>query len=38
LINTGKATGREILDLADAIGESIKRRFDIQLQTEPQIL
>lgn len=38
LINTGQATGREILDMANAIGESVTRRFGIELQTEPRII
>ena len=38
LINKGRATGREILDLAQAIGKSVKARFDIELQTEPRII
>jgi UDP-N-acetylmuramate dehydrogenase len=38
LVNRGHATGREILELADAIRESVKDRFDIELQAEPRII
>ena len=38
LINKGEATGQEILKLADAIRESVKDRFGIELQTEPLIV
>jgi UDP-N-acetylmuramate dehydrogenase len=38
LVNRGQATGREILELAEAIRESVKTRFDIELQAEPRII
>lgn len=38
LINKGNATGGEILELADAIRESVLQRFNIQLQPEPLII
>jgi len=38
LINKGDATGTEILALAKAIQDSVKKRFDIELQTEPIII
>jgi len=38
LINKGKATGEEILTLADAIRVSVKDRFGIELQPEPLII
>lgn len=38
LINKGEANGREILDLADAIRESVRDRFGIELQPEPLIV
>lgn len=38
LINTGGATGQELLELAQAINASVLDRFGIDLQTEPQII
>lgn len=38
LINKGHATGAEILTLADAIQDSVKERFGIELQSEPLII
>lgn len=38
LINKDNATGDEILALADAIRESVYKRFDIELQVEPRII
>lgn len=38
LVNKGKATGQDVLALADAIRESVQRRFGIELQTEPRIV
>ena len=38
LINKDNATGNEILALADAIRESVYKRFDIKLQVEPRIV
>jgi len=38
LINKGHATGAEILTLADAIQESVRDRFGIELQPEPLII
>ncbi len=37
LINTGGATGQEILELAHAINTSVQDRFGIELQAEPHI-
>lgn len=37
LINRNQATGAEILQLADAIGESVRERFGIVLEPEPLI-
>jgi len=38
LVNYGNASGRHILDLATAIGESVKHRFGVELQAEPRII
>ena len=38
LINKGHATGSEILTLADAIQDSVRDRFGIELQSEPLII
>jgi len=38
LVNHGNASGRQILDLANAIGESVKNRFGIDLKPEPKII
>jgi len=38
LVNYGGATGRDILDLAEAIQASVEKRFAIRLQPEPLIL
>ena len=38
LVNPGNASGKEILELADAIRESVLDRFDIELQPEPLIV
>ena len=38
LINKDNATGSEILELADAIRESVKDRFNIELLPEPLII
>ena len=37
LINRNQATGAEILQLADAIGESVRERFGVVLEPEPLI-
>lgn len=38
LVNYGNASGRHILDLANAISDSVKRRFGVELQPEPRII
>ena len=38
LINNGHATGSEILELANAIQESVRERFGIELEPEPLII
>ena len=38
LVNHGNASGRQLLDLANAIGESVKSRFGIDLKPEPRII
>ena len=38
LINTGNATGGEILNLAEAIQASVQERFGTELQPEPLII
>ena len=38
LINKGHASGAEILKLADAIQESVRERFGIELEPEPLII
>lgn len=38
LINKGHATGAEILALADAIRESVRERFGVELEPEPLIV
>ncbi len=38
LVNYGNASGRDILDLANAISDSVKRRFGVELQPEPRII
>ena len=38
LINFGNASGRHILELATAIGDSVKRTFGVELQPEPRII
>ena len=38
LVNYGNASGRHILDLANAIIDSVKRRFGVKLQPEPLII
>jgi UDP-N-acetylmuramate dehydrogenase len=38
LVNHGNASGRQLLDLANAIGESVKSRFGIDLKPEPGII
>jgi UDP-N-acetylmuramate dehydrogenase len=38
LVNHGNASGRQLLDLANAIGESVKSRFGIDLKPEPKII
>ncbi len=38
LVNHGNASGRQLLDLANAIGESVKSRFGIDLKPEPIII
>ena len=38
LVNHGNASGRQLLNLANAIGESVKSRFGIDLKPEPRII
>jgi UDP-N-acetylmuramate dehydrogenase len=38
LVNKDKATGNEILTLANAIQESVQNRFGVKLQPEPLII
>jgi UDP-N-acetylmuramate dehydrogenase len=38
LVNHGNASGRQLLDLANAIGESVRGRFGIDLKPEPIII
>ena len=38
LVNHGIASGRQLLNLANAIGESVKSRFGIDLKPEPRII
>jgi len=38
LVNYGSASGRHILELANAISESVMRRFGVELQPEPRII
>ena len=38
LVNYGRATGRQILDLARRITDDVARRFEVELDLEPQVL
>ena len=38
LVNYGRATGRQILDLARRITDDVGRKFEVELELEPQIL
>lgn len=38
LVNRGHATAREILDFAQRIADDVHRRFDVELELEPQVL
>ena len=38
LVNYGRATGRQILDLARRIADGVARKFEVELELEPQIL
>ena len=38
LVNYGRATGRQILDLAQRIADDVARKFDVELELEPQVL
>ena len=37
LVNYGSASGRHLLDLANAIAESVRDRFGVELVPEPRI-
>ena len=38
LVNYGGASGRQVLDLARRIADSVQRRFDVPLEIEPTVL
>ncbi len=38
IVNLGGATARQVLDLANRIADDIYRRFDIELEREPEVL
>jgi len=38
LVNHGNASGRQLLELADVIAESVKNRFCVELKPEPRII
>jgi UDP-N-acetylmuramate dehydrogenase len=38
LVNHGKATGRQLLDLALRIADSVRQRFGVELEPEPRII
>ncbi|MCE2406691.1 MAG: UDP-N-acetylmuramate dehydrogenase [Pseudomonadales bacterium] len=38
LVNRGNATAHDILDLATRIADDVHRRFNVKLETEPEIL
>jgi UDP-N-acetylmuramate dehydrogenase len=38
LVNHGNASGVQLLELANAIGESVKKRFGVELIPEPRII
>lgn len=38
LVNYGRATGLQILDLAQRIADDVARRFEVELDLEPQVL
>ena len=38
LVNYGRATGRQVLDLARRIAADVARRFEVELELEPQVL
>ena len=38
LVNYGRATGRQILDLARRIAADVARKFEVELDLEPQVL
>ena len=38
LVNHGNASGRQLLDLANAIVESVRSRFGVELKPEPRII
>jgi len=38
LVNHGNACGRQLLELADVIAESVRNRFGVELKPEPRII
>ncbi|GAA5081283.1 UDP-N-acetylmuramate dehydrogenase [Lysobacter panacisoli] len=38
LVNHGRATGQQLLDLARRIAESVQRRFNVAIEPEPRVI